>query len=177
MVFLGLVFFFRLSAVTNEQMAESSQRVLTQVNLNLDHYLHSMMRISDAAYYRVLKGADLDQDEVSEDLELLYESSQDSLVSIAVFSEKGDLICSAPLAELKNSVIPQQEPWFRRAVEKSENLHFSTPHVQNIFQDPDYHYRWVVSLSRQVPVSSGSPSLGETASFPSGTSWITPGIT
>ena len=161
MVFLGLVFFFRLSAVTNEQMAESSQRVLTQVNLNLDHYLHSMMRISDAAYYRVLKGADLDQDEVSEDLELLYESSQDSLVSIAVFSEKGDLICSAPLAELKNSVIPRQEPWFRRAVEKSENLHFSTPHVQNIFQDPDYHYRWVVSLSRQVELTrSGSIESG-----------------
>ena len=160
-VFLGLVFFFRLSAVSNEQMAESSRQVLSQVNLNLDHYLHSVMRISDAAYYRVLKGADLDRDEVSDDLELLYESSQDALVSLAVFSEQGELICSAPLAELKNSVIPRKEPWFRRAVEKSENLHFSTPHVQNLFQDPDYRYRWVVSLSRQVELTrSGSIESG-----------------
>ncbi|SFP66094.1 two-component system, sensor histidine kinase YesM [Oscillibacter sp. PC13] len=157
MVFLGLTLFFRFSSTTNTQMAENSQRVLAQVNLNLDNYLRSMMRVSDTAYYRVIKDLDLEQDDLSRDLELLYESNRDSLVSIAVFSSDGRLIASTPLAGLKNSVSPQWEPWFLTAMEKIENLHFSTPHVQNLFADPDYRYRWVVSLSRQVELTrSGS---------------------
>jgi two-component system sensor histidine kinase YesM len=39
------------------------------------------------------------------------------------------------------------------AMERIENLHFSTPHVENLFADPDYRYRWVVSLSRQVELT------------------------
>jgi len=157
MVFLGLTLFLRFSSTTNAQMAENSQRVLAQVNLNLDNYLRSMMRVSDTAYYRVIKDLDLDQDNLSRELDLLYESNRDSLVSIAVFSQSGPLISSTPLAELKNSVSPQRETWFLTAMEKIENLHFSTPHVQNLFEDPDYRYRWVVSLSRQVELTrSGS---------------------
>ena len=96
MVFLGLTLFFRFSSTTNTQMAENSQRVLAQVNLNLDNYLRSMMRVSDTAYYRVIKDLDLEQDDLSRDLELLYESNRDSLVSIAVFSSDGRLIASSP---------------------------------------------------------------------------------
>lgn len=36
-----------------------------------------------------------------------------------------------------------------------ENLHFSAPHVQRLFDDPDYRYRWVVSLSRYVQLTRG----------------------
>lgn len=163
MVFLGLTLFFRFSSTTNSQMAENSQRVLAQVNLNVDQYLRSMMRISDTAYYTVIKNLDLDEDAVSlsSQLDLLYESNRDFLVSIAVFSQDGQLIASSPLAGLKNSVTPQRESWFLTATEKIENLHFSTPHVQNLFDDPDYRYRWVVSLSRQVELTrSGSIESG-----------------
>ena len=55
MVFLGLTLFLRFSASNNAQAAKTSQRVLAQVNLNLDAYLRSMMRVSDAMYYRVIK--------------------------------------------------------------------------------------------------------------------------
>ncbi len=34
---------------------KNSQRVLAQVNLNLDAYLRRMMRLSDTAYYSVIK--------------------------------------------------------------------------------------------------------------------------
>lgn len=163
MVFLGLTLFLRFSYTTNAQMAENSQRVLAQVNLNVDQYLRSMMRISDTAYYSVIKNLDLDEDaeSLSSHLDLLYDSNRDFLVSIAVFSQEGQLIASSPLADLKNSVTPQQESWFLTAAEKIENLHFSTPHVQNLFDDPDYRYRWVVSLSRQVELTrSGSIESG-----------------
>ncbi len=153
MIFMGLALFFRFSANTNAQMAENSQRVLAQVNLNLDAYLRRMMRLSDTAYYSVIKDADLAEEDLSEALDLLYENNRDALVSIALFSEEGDLIASTPLVGLKNSVNPDKESWFTTAMDRIENLHFSTPHVQNLFEDPDYQYRWVVSLSRQVEMT------------------------
>ena len=153
MIFMGLALFFRFSANTNAQMAENSQRVLAQVNLNLDAYLRRMMRLSDTAYYSVIKDADLAEEDLSEALDLLYENNRDALVSIALFSEEGDLIASTPLVGLKNSVNPEKESWFTTAMDRIENLLFSTPHVQNLFEDPDYQYRWVVSLSRQVEMT------------------------
>lgn len=161
MIFMGLALFFRFSANTNTQMAENSQRVLAQVNLNLNAYLRRMMRLSDTAYYSVIKDADLAEEDLSEDLDLLYENNRDALVSIALFSEEGELIASTPLVGLKNSVNPEKESWFTTAMERIENLHFSTPHVQNLFEDPDYQYRWVVSLSRQVELTrAGSIESG-----------------
>lgn len=153
MVFLGLTLFLRFSASNNAQAAKNSQRVLAQVNLNLDSYLRSMMRVSDAMYYQVIKNTDLAAGSLDEEMELLYESNRDMLVSIAVFSQSGELISAAPMAPLKKEVFPQRQDWFVAAAEKIENLHFSTPHVQNLFEDPDYRYRWVVSLSRQVELT------------------------
>ena len=111
MVFMGLTLFLRFSATSNAQQSQSSQRVLAQVNLNLDSYLRSMMRISDAAYYHVIKDLDLAEEDPSAQLELLYESNRDSLVSIALFSEEGDLLAAAPMGVLKNSVSPERESW------------------------------------------------------------------
>lgn len=153
MVFLGLTLFLRFSASNNAQAAKTSQRVLAQVNLNLDAYLRSMMRVSDAMYYRVIKNADLAADSLDDRMDLLYESNRDMLVSIAVFSQEGELVSAAPLAPLKKDAAPQRQDWFIAAAGKIENLHFSTPHVQNLFEDPDYRYRWVVSLSRQVELT------------------------
>jgi two-component system sensor histidine kinase YesM len=149
----GLTLFLRFSASNNAQLAKNSQRVLAQVNLNLDAYLRGMMRVSDTMYYRVIKNADLDSDSLDAQMALLYESNRDSLVSIAVFAQSGELVSATPLATLKKSVAPQRQAWFAAAVDRIENLHFSTPHVQNLFEDPDYRYRWVVSLSRQVELT------------------------
>ena len=153
MIFLGLTLFLRFSASNNAQLAKNSQRVLAQVNLNLDAYLRGMMRVSDTMYYRVIKNADLDSDSLDAQMALLYENNRDSLVSISVFAQSGELVSATPLATLKKSVSPQRQDWFAAAVDRIEILHFSTPHVQNLFEDPDYRYRWVVSLSRQVELT------------------------
>lgn len=118
------------------------------------------MRISDTAYYNVIKNIDLDEGSLTPALELLYGSNRDSIVSMAVFSEKGELLSATPLRTLKNSVSPQREDWFVRAMDKIENLHFSTPHVQNLWSDVDERYRWVVSLSRYVELSRGGAIEG-----------------
>ena len=159
MLFLGMALLLRFSSSANEMAAETSQRVLEQVNWSLDSYLRSMMRVSDTVYYRVIKNADLEQSgteqELRDALELLYAKDRDVLVSLALFDSDGSLISATPLTELKNSVTPSREEWFTAAMERIENLHFSTPHVQNLFEDPDSRYHWVVSLSRHVELTGG----------------------
>ena len=154
MALMGLALFLRFSASSNAQAEESSQQVLAQVNRNMDNYLRAMMRVSNTVYYQVIKDLDLaTEEDLESSLDLLYENNRDSLVSIAVFSQEGQLIAAAPLAGLKASVFPHRETWFTTAMDQIENLHFSTPHVQNLFEDPDHRYRWVVSLSRQVELT------------------------
>ena len=159
MLFLGMALLLRFSSSANEMAAESSQRVLAQVNWNLDSYLRNMMRVSDTVYYRIIKSADLEQSDTAQELrdalKLLYAKDRDVLVSLAVFDENGELISGTPLTELKNSVTPSREGWFTAAMERIENLHFSTPHVQHLFDDPDARYHWVVSLSRHVELTRG----------------------
>ncbi len=164
MVLMGLTLFLRFSASTNAMAAESSQRVLAQVNLNLDSYLRNMMRVSDAVYYQVIKDLDLGDEDacgaLSDALELLYGKDKDTLVSLSVFDREGGLIAAAPLAQLKAGATPAREEWFTTAMDRIENLHFSTPHVQDLFEDPDSRYRWVVSLSRQVELTRNGAIQG-----------------
>lgn len=159
MLFLGMALLFRFSSSANSMAADNTRRILTQVNLNLDRYLHNMMQVSDTVYYRVIKNADLSQqkgrEELQDALELLYAKDRDVLVSLAIFEGDGSLVAATPLADLKNSVSPHREDWFTSAMERIENLHFSTPHVQNLFVDPDNRYHWVVSISRQVELTRG----------------------
>mgnify|MGYP000491407267 CR=1 FL=1 len=44
---------------------------------------------------------------------------------------------------------------------KMENMHFSTPHIQNLFDDNSLRYYWVISLSRAVEITEdGVTRLG-----------------
>lgn len=150
---MGLSLIWRFSSTSQQMAAENSQRVLAQVNLNLDSYLRRMMRISDAVYYSVIKNTDLSEGNLTSAMNLLYEENRDDLVSIAAFDSHGDLVASVPLSSLKGDSRPEESAWFQAAMGNMENLHFSTPHVQNLFNDPDTPYRWVVSLSRHVQLT------------------------
>ena len=157
-LFIGLSLTLRYSAVNQKMQAQASQQVLAQVNLSLDNHLRRIMRVSDTVYYRLLKNADLAEGLPTQSLSLLYEENRDSLVSIAVFDSKGQLVTAAPLSELKTSADPAGQGWFSTALGQIENVHFSTPHVQNLFQTADGSYHWVISLSRQVELTRGGAS-------------------
>ena len=160
MLLMSVSLVWRFSAVNEQLVAENSQRVLAQANLNLDSYLRRMMRISDTVYYRSIKNTDLAEDDLTGDLALLYEENRDDLVSLAVFDGEGALVSAVPLTALKRDAETADSDWFQAASQSMENLHFSTPHVQNIFDDPDYPYRWVVSLSRHVQLTRDGATEG-----------------
>lgn len=153
MVLMGLSLVWRYSAGTEQLVRENTERVLGQVNMNMDSYLRRMMRVSDTMYYRIIKNADLATQSMDEGMELLYEENRDELVSIAVFDSRGALVAGTPLTALKEGADPASSDWYQAALDKMENLHFSTPHIQRLFADPDENFRWVVSLSRYVQLT------------------------
>ncbi|ASW43459.1 sensor histidine kinase [Clostridium isatidis] len=153
MIVVGGALYLRFSNLTEEMVAKNNQAILDQVNLNLDSYLRKMMKISDTMYYRGIKKKDLSSENINKEMDILYEANKDFLISISLFSEHGDIIASYPVQQLKENIDPRENEWFQDALEKSENLHFSTPHVQNLFYDPNYKYTWVVSLSRAVEIT------------------------
>lgn len=161
MVMVAFSLSMRFISSSEQMAAADSTRMVDQVNLNLDTYLRNMLRISDSMYYRVIKNADLAADNINEEMSLLYETNRDLLISIGVFSSGGRVIAAEPMAQLKPSAGVTSQSWFISASQKIENSHFSTPHVQNLFTDPDNKYRWVVSLSRSVELTnSGSIAHG-----------------
>ena len=113
----------------------------------------SMRRISDAMYYDVIKGSDLNLPGINEEMNLLYEAHKDKLVSVAIFSSKGKLISAVPISSEKKNRKVMEQGFFSVAVEQVENLHFSLPHVQNLFDDPSFRTHWVISLSRAVELN------------------------
>ncbi|WP_325199647.1 sensor histidine kinase [Oscillibacter sp.] len=160
MLLMSVSLIWRFSSANEDLVAENSRRVLAQANLTLDSYLRRMMRISDTVYYRSIKNTDLAEGDLTGDLSLLYEENRDDLVSLAVFDGEGGLVSAVPLTALKRDAETAESDWFRSASQSMENLHFSTPHVQNIFDDPDYPYRWVVSLSRHVQLTRDGVTQG-----------------
>jgi len=157
---MGVSLIWRFSSASEQMVAENSQRMLAQANLSLDSYLRRMMRIADTVYYRVIKDTDLAGGSYADAMGLLYEENRDDLVSLAVFDRRGRLVSAAPLATLKQGADPERSEWFQAASRNMENLHFSTPHVQNIFDNPDSPYRWVVSLSHYVELTRDGVTEG-----------------
>lgn len=153
MTLVGIVLYTGFFSSAETMMKENNTRLVEQIGLNLDMYLKNMMRVSETAYYRVIKKHDLAVDDIGEQIELLYDANKDLLVSIVILDPEGNVLTSAPAAKEKETQTAKDQAWFREALDKIENFHFSLPHVQNLFDDPDCRYRWVVSLSRAVELT------------------------
>lgn len=144
-----------------EMTVESSEQLLNQTSINLETYLRNMRCISDAMYYSVIKDKDLAEDSMDKEMNLIYEANKDNLISIACYTNDGKLVGAAPVETEKTNLNIVKQEWFTKAVKQMENLHFSTPHVQNLFDNTSYRYYWVVSLSRAVELTSnGRSALG-----------------
>ena len=152
-LFLSSVLYLQFSSRLKRERETQAEQLLKQGANQLEEYLVSMRRISDAMYYNVIKVPDLNMSELNEEMNLLYEAHKDNLVSVAIFSSQGKLISAVPIsAEKKNRKVVEQD-FFSTAVQQVENLHFSLPHVQNLFDDPSFRTHWVISLSRVVDLN------------------------
>lgn len=147
---MACALYLRFGNVAKGMVEEKNIQILDQTNQALNSYLKQMMKVSDTVYYEILKQKDTEDESIYGDLGLLYNANQDKVVSIALFDWDGQVVEAFPVSTVKKNVRPQKEDWYTNAANKIEELYFTTPHVQNIFDSTDAGYRWVVSLSRYV---------------------------
>ncbi len=163
MLILGVVMYIRFSVLSREEIIQSTQKLIEQAGENLEDYLVSMRQISDAVYYNVIKENDFsNQDkEIQRGMNLLYEANRDNLRSIAVYNNYGSLMAAEPVASQKEDPDITRQIWYVQAMAEMENMYFSTPHIQNLFNDATFRYYWVISLSRVVELTNnGDSQLG-----------------
>lgn len=163
MLILGIVMYIRFSASSRQEIIQNTSKLMEQTGESLEDYLISMRHISDAVYYNVIKENDLsNQDkEIQQGMNLLYEANRDNLRSIAIYNNYGSLMAAEPVASQKEDPDVTRQGWYTQAMGEMENMHFSTPHIQNLFHDAAFRYYWVISLSRVVELTNnGDSQLG-----------------
>ena len=124
----------------------------------LNSSLLDLRQISDAANYNIVQEYDISSQEFTRQFSMLYETNVDKIQSLALYGYDGMLIESEPVATVKDNVKVAEQKWYQDARSEIENIHFSTPHVQNLFDDGTFRYHRVVSLSRSVDINDGSTS-------------------
>lgn len=155
-----MVMYIKFADASQDSIIESNHKVMDQTIDSVESYLVNMRQVSDAAYYDVIKENDIlkNSDSIHDGMSLLYESNKEYLRSIALYNQYGSLIAAEPVVSQKEDPDVTKQDWFIEAMERMENIHFSTPHVQNLFDDGSMRYHLVISSSRAVELTSGSES-------------------
>ncbi len=158
LLLVGVSIYGRLEEQLSAVVRKENQTVINQVNLSMDTYLRTVMKLSDSLYYGIIKNVDLlaKEETVNSEMTLLYDNNKDAVSNIALLSKDGELLTAVPAARLKPDLDVIREEWFKDTLEHPENLHFSMPHVQNIFDNSENQYRWVITLSRAVEITEGT---------------------
>lgn len=157
---LGTALYSVYTKNAETQAVNDNLQIIDQVELNLTNYLRNMMRISDSMYYSAIKDTDFAVETVDREMSLLYEANKDYLVSIACFDNQGELVAATPVNTVKQNVDVTQQNWYAEAKLKPENLHFSSSHVQNLFEYSNERYHWVISLSKGIEITKNGNSEG-----------------
>ena len=150
---MAIAFYTHSINTIRQNTIKENQQIVDQVSWNLNSYIRNMMGISDSMYYSVIKNRNLTYEKINKEMNLLYEANKDNLTGIVCASEDGAIVASSPISARKPGVDLRKQEWFQKASDEIENIHFSTPHVQNIFDNSNYRYFWVVSLSRSVELT------------------------
>ena len=150
---MAIAFYSHSINTIRDNTTKENEQIVDQLSWNLHSYIRNMMSISDSMYYSVIKNRDLTYDSISKEMNLLYEANKDNLTSIVCATEDGAIVAASPVSSRKPGVDLKKQQWFTNAYDEIENIHFSTPHVQNLFDNSNYRYFWVVSLSRCVELT------------------------
>lgn len=154
-VTIGLLLYNRYEMLIRQNDIRDTQNQLERLVNTVEQYLKDMRKISDSANYNIIQTFDVSSPEFNQQLSFLYDSNKDKIQSIALYDTEGELMAAEPVILQKKEVNAGQQMWFTQAMAEIENMHFSTPHIQNLFQDDAKRYHFVISLSRAVDVIDG----------------------
>lgn len=160
MLLMGIIMYMRFSTLSRQETIENSRKLMEQTGETMEDYLVNMRQISDAVYYNVVKENVFHdaREEIQKGMNLLYEANRDKLRTIAIYNSDGSLMAAEPVATQKEDPDVTRQEWYQSAMEEMENIHFSTPHIQNLFEDSTFRYYWVISSSRVVELTENRDS-------------------
>ena len=145
----------RLSSQLYDTVKQENVSLVNRVDSSMEVYLRNIMKLSDTIYYGIVKNANLSEDSIGEKLTLLYNNNKEQVSNIALISKEGEPISVVPAARFRKNFKAEDEEWFVNALNKTENIHFTLPHVQKMFEKGDNGYNWVISMSRAVEITVG----------------------
>lgn len=145
----------RLSSQLYDTVKQENVSLVNRVDSSMEVYLRNIMKLSDTIYYGIVKNANLSEDSIGEKLTLLYNNNKEQVSNIALISKEGEPISVVPAARFRKNFKAEDEEWFVNALNKTENIHFTLPHVQKMFEKGDNSYKWVISMSRAVEITVG----------------------
>ena len=145
----------RLSSQLYDTVKQENVSLVNRVDSSMEVYLRNIMKLSDTIYYGIIKNTNLSEDSIGEKLTLLYNNNKEQVSNIALISKEGEPISVVPAARFRKNFKAEDEEWFVNALNKTENIHFTLPHVQKMFEKGDNGYNWVISMSRAVEITVG----------------------
>ena len=145
----------RLSSQLYDTVKQENVSLVNRVDSSMEVYLRNIMKLSDTIYYGIIKNTNLSEDSIGEKLTLLYNNNKEQVSNIALISKEGEPISVVPAARFRKNFKAEDEEWFVNALNKTENIHFTLPHVQKMFEKGDNGYNWVISMSRAVEITIG----------------------
>ena len=145
----------RLSSQLSDTVKRENISLVNRVGSSMEVYLRNIMKLSDTIYYGIIKNVNLSEESINEEMALLYNNNKDQVLNIALISKEGEPISVVPAARFRKNFDVGEEEWFVNALNKTENIHFTRPHVQKLFEKGSNGYRWVISMSRAVEITTG----------------------
>ncbi len=154
-IIMGLLIYNRFKISAEETSVSGAEDIIDSVVDKIDGDLLEIRQISNVANYNIVQQYDVSDQMLNKEFSLLYEINSDKIQSMALYDTSGKLIAAEPVASEKENAYVKQQDWFSNATDEIENIHFSTPHIQNLFTDGAFKYYRVVSLSRSVDINDG----------------------
>lgn len=154
-IFIGLLLYNRYETEMRHNDVSNTQNMMESIVSSTEQYLKSMRQLANTINYNIIQVYDVSNPEFNQQLNLIYEADKDKIQSIALYDMEGELIAAEPVTLQKEGIGVTGQPWFVNAAEKVANMHFSTPHIQNLFRYDAKRYYRVISLSQAVDFISG----------------------
>lgn len=158
-VVIGMFMNFQYSKRVDELMEEQIASSVSQATVPIYSHIRSMLKASDALYYNVIREAHFPEDSVYDEFKLVCEINPETIESIALFDDKGNLVEASPPAILNEQVNVVEEEWFQTAIQENENVHFFDPKVQNLYVASNDSYNWVIPMSRAVQIDYNGETI------------------
>ena len=154
-VTMGFLLYQRFKLAIDKMAVSNTEATVESTVDRVNSDLLDIRQIFNAANYNIVQEFDISSEKFAEQFSLLYEVNSDKIESLALYGNEGRLIASEPVAVEKENIDVKGQDWYKNAESAIENVHFSIPHIQNLYEDGLYRYHWVVSLSRYVDINDG----------------------